>query len=72
MLSDLESVLRSLKTDLGLRPVLQQIELRVEGCLFIGMLAYHFVHMLRRQAKGQGINQSRVTRQRNADRAALA
>lgn len=56
MLTNLESVFRSLKTDLGLRPVYHQVERRVEGHLFISVLAYHFVHTLRLQLKMQGIN----------------
>ncbi len=39
MLTNLESVFRSLKTDLGLRPVFHQIDARVEGHLFISVLA---------------------------------
>lgn len=58
MLTELESVFRSLKTDLGLRPVFHRIDRRVEGHLFISVLAYHFVHMLRLQLKAQGINDS--------------
>jgi len=58
MLTDLESVFRSLKTDLGLRPVFHQIDRRVEGHLFISVLAYHFVHTLRLQLKAQGIDDS--------------
>ena len=58
MLTNLESVFRSLKTDLGLRPVFHQIDRRVEGHLFIRVLAYHFVHMLRLQLKGRGIDHS--------------
>jgi hypothetical protein len=58
MLTDLESVFRSLKTDLGLRPVFRQVDRRVEGHLFISVLAYHFVHMLRLQLKAQGIDDS--------------
>jgi transposase len=58
MLTNLESVFRSLKTDLGLRPVFHQVERRVEGHLFISVLAYHFVHMLRLRLKGQGIDDS--------------
>ncbi len=58
MLTNLESVFRSLKTDLGLRPVFHQIDRRVEGHLFISVLAYHFVHMLRLQLKAQGIDDS--------------
>jgi len=40
MLTELESVFRSLKTDLGLRPVFHRIDRRVEGHLFISVLAY--------------------------------
>ena len=58
MLTNLESVFRSLKTDLGLRPVFHQIDRRVEGHLFISVLAYHFVHSLRLQLKDQGIDDS--------------
>jgi hypothetical protein len=58
MLTELESVFRSLKTDLGLRPVFHQVDRRVEGHLFISVLAYHFVHTLRLQLKAQGINDS--------------
>ena len=58
MLTELESVFRSLKTDLGLRPVFHRIDRRVEGHLFISVLAYHFVHTLRLQLKAQGVNDS--------------
>ena len=61
MLTDLESVFRSLKTDLGLRPVFHQIDRRVEGHLFISVLAYHFVHTLRLQLKAHGIDDSWAT-----------
>lgn len=56
MLTNLESVFRSLKTDLGLRPVYHQVEHRVEGHLFISVLAYHFVHTLRLQLKVEGVH----------------
>lgn len=58
MLTNLEAVFRSLKTDLGLRPVFHQIDRRVEGHLFISVLAYHFVHTLRLQLKARGIDDS--------------
>ena len=58
LLTQLESVFRSLKTDLGLRPVYHQVQRRVEGHLFISVLAYHFVHTLRLQLKAQGIDDS--------------
>ena len=61
-LSQLESVFRSLKTDLGLRPVYHKVQRRVErverveGHLFISVLTYHFVHTLRLQLKAEGID----------------
>jgi Transposase DDE domain len=58
MLTELESVFRSLKTDLGLRPVFHRIDRRVEGHLFISVVAYHFVHTLRLQLKAHGVNDS--------------
>ena len=58
MLTNVESVFRSLKTDLGFRPVFHQIDRRVEGHLFISVLAYPFVHMLRLQLKAEGIDDS--------------
>ncbi len=67
MLTELESVFRSLKTDLGLRPVFHQIDRRVEGHLFISVLAYHFVHTLRLQFKAQGINDSWNTLRQTLD-----
>jgi transposase len=58
MLTNIEAVFRSLKTDLGLRPVYHQIERRVEGHLFISVLAYYVVHTLRLQLKAKGINEA--------------
>jgi len=55
MLTDLEAVFRSLKTELGLRPVFHQITDRVTGHLFITVLAYHLVHTLRIRLKEKGI-----------------
>jgi transposase len=58
MLTNLEAVFRSLKTDLGLRPVYHQIERRVEGHLFISILAYCAVHTIRLQLKPHHITDS--------------
>lgn len=58
MLTDLESVFRSLKSELGLRPVFHQITDRVSGHLFITFLAYHLVHTIRYQLKQSDINTS--------------
>ena len=55
MLTDLEAVFRSLKSELGLRPVFHHKENRVDGHLFITVLAYQFVQIIRRQLKERGI-----------------
>lgn len=57
LLTDLEAVFRSLKTELGLRPIYHQKTERVSGHLFISLLAYHLVHTLRTQLKAHGIHQ---------------
>jgi transposase len=51
MLTDLEAVFRSLKSELGLRPIHHQIAKRVSGHLFITVLAYHLVHTIRFRLK---------------------
>jgi transposase len=51
MLTDLEAVFRSLKSELGLRPVHHQLTDRVSGHLFITVLAYHLVHTIRFKLK---------------------
>jgi len=58
MLTDLESAFRSLKSELGMRPVYHQKEVRVEGHIFISILAYHLLHTIRYQLKQQGHHES--------------
>ena len=58
LLTDLEAVFRSLKSELGLRPVYHHKEDRVEGHLFITVLAYQAVQVLRRKLKIEGITAS--------------
>ncbi len=58
MLTDLEAVFRSLKSELGLRPIHHQITDRVSGHLFITVLAYHLVHSIRVRLKQAGIHSS--------------
>jgi len=58
MLTDLEAVFRSLKSELGLRPVHHQIAKRVSGHLFITVLAYHLVHTIRFRLKQVDIHSS--------------
>jgi transposase len=58
MLTDLEAVFRSLKSELGLRPVFHQITKRISGHLFITLLAYHLIHTIRCQLKMKNIHSS--------------
>jgi len=57
-LTDLEAVFRSLKSELGLRPVYHHKTERVSGHLFISVLAYHLVHSIRLQLKACGMHLS--------------
>ena len=61
MLTDLESVFRSLKSERGLRPVFHPKEERSDGHLFITVPAYQWVQLLRTQLKKAGINDSWAT-----------
>ncbi len=58
LLTDLEAVFRSLKSELGMRPVYHQKTHRVEGHIFITLLAYNLVHQIRLTLKAQGIDDS--------------
>ena len=58
MLTDLEAVFRSLKSELGLRPVYHHKEERAEGHLFITVLAYQAIQAIGRKLKQHGINES--------------
>ncbi len=58
MLTDVEAVFRSLKSELGLRPVYHQKEERCDGHLFITVLAYQFVQLIRHRLEIHGIKLS--------------
>ncbi len=58
LLTELEAVFRSLKSELGMRPVYHQKTERVEGHLFITLLAYNLVHQIRLSLKAKNINDS--------------
>lgn len=58
MLTELEAAFRSLKSELGFRPVYHQKEERIDGHLFISVLAYHLLHTIRYQLKQKGIHAS--------------
>jgi len=61
MLTDLEAVFRSLKSELGLRPIFHQTDERVSAHLFITLIAYHLVHTIRYQLKSEKIHSSWAT-----------
>ncbi len=58
MLTDLEAVFRSLKGELGLRPIFHSKEERSDGHLFISVLAYQFVQAIRQRLLAHGIHES--------------
>ena len=57
-LTDLEAVFRSLKSELGLRPIFHQKQSRVDGHLFITLLAYSIIHTIRYRLKKRDIHYS--------------
>lgn len=61
MLTDVEDAFRCMKSDLGLRPINHQIETRVDGHLFITVLAYHILHAIRLSLRQHGILHSWAT-----------
>ena len=58
MLTDLEAVFRCLKSELGLRPNYHTKENRGDGHLFITVLAYQVVQVIRRKLRSNGILES--------------
>jgi transposase len=57
MLTDLEAVFRSLKSELGLRPVFHRQEQRGDGHLLITVLAYQCVQLIRRRLREHGLDE---------------
>ena len=57
-LTDVEAVFRSLKSELGLRPIFHQTPKRADGHLFITVIAYQLVQTIRRRLGEQGERQS--------------
>ena len=57
-LTDVEAVFRSLKSELGLRPIFHQKQRRADGHLFISVIAYQAVQLLRTRMKRAGASDS--------------
>ena len=64
MLTDLEAVFRSLKSELGLRPIFHSTGPRAEGHLFITVLAYQLVQVIRKRLRAAGLRSSWTTLRR--------
>ena len=54
-LTEIESVFRAMKTDLGLRPIYHSKDVQIASHLFITVLAYHIAHLIRFQLKKDGV-----------------
>jgi len=61
MLTDLEGVFRTLKSELGLRPIFHQKPERSAGHLFITVLAYQFVQIIRHRLHEHGFTERWAT-----------
>jgi transposase len=61
MLNKVESAFRSLKTDLGVRPVYHQLGDRTMGHLFISVLAYHLLICIEQKMLESGDHRSWAT-----------
>ena len=64
MLTDLEAVFRSLKSELGLCPIFHQKQHRSDGHLFITVIAYQLVQIIRRRLAALGETASWTTLRR--------
>lgn len=63
-LTDVEAVFRSLKSELGLRPIYHQKPVRAEGHLFITVVAYQLVQLIRARLRARGHHSSWSTLRR--------
>ena len=50
-LTDIEDTFRTLKSDLGLRPIYHSKDERIDGHMFVSTLAYHGVQLMRTKLK---------------------
>lgn len=56
MLTEVEDSFRYMKSELGMRPVFHRKDSRMEGHLFISVLAYHLLVSIQRELKRNGIH----------------
>jgi transposase len=55
MLTDIEDAFRCMKSELGLRPIHHQKEARCDGHIFITVIAYHLMHMIRHKLRQRSV-----------------
>lgn len=55
MLTDIEDAFRCMKSELGLRPIYHQKEIRCDGHIFITLLGYHLLHTIRFKLRQRGV-----------------
>jgi transposase len=55
MLNEAESCFRCLKSEAGLRPNFHQLEQRIDGHIFISLLAYHLIATIQKKLRQQAI-----------------
>ena len=63
-LTDVEAVFRSLKSELGLRPIYHRKPARADGHLFITVIAYQLVQVIRTRLRAHGEHASWTTLRR--------
>ena len=68
MLTDLEAVFRSLKSELGLRPIYHHKQERSDGHLFITVVAYQLVQLIRRRLAEHAQHESWTTLRKTLQR----
>ncbi len=61
LLTDVEAVFRSLKSELGLRPIYHHKPVRSEGHLFLTVIAYQLAQVIRKRLKQRGNDSSWTT-----------
>ncbi|MCY4170726.1 MAG: IS1634 family transposase [Bacteroidetes bacterium] len=57
-LGEIEQTFRSMKSELGLRPIYHRDPSRVEAHLFLSILAFHMAHLIRSKLRIHGIHES--------------
>jgi len=55
MLTDIEDAFRCMKSELGLRPIYHQKEVRCDGHILITLIAYHLLHTIRFKLRQMGV-----------------